>query len=193
MDVRIEAPFMSMLGCSTPQWLTDSITGSEVVGGFLARFFIYESTMHVPWVVKFPRNEFAGQRVDQPASLVDAYPTFLHGLGLSRRHWPPGLQGESRYRAARVGGPPSSAPLYMESMTPRNQFGWSDLRAIFNGRWKLIEAPTPELYDLQNDPRESRNLFADQGALGKRTASRSSLNPASTTRAAWASGVNTSP
>ena len=131
-------------------------------------FFIYESTMHVPWIVKFPHSQFAAQRVDQPASLVDAYPTFLHGLGLSRRHWPPGLQGESRYRAARGGGPSSSAPLYMESLTPRNQFGWSDLRSVFNGRWKLIEAPTPELYDLKDDARETRNLFADQEALGKR-------------------------
>ncbi len=131
-------------------------------------FFIYESTMHVPWIVKFPHNRFAAQRVDQPASLVDAFPTFLHGLGLGRRHWPEGLQGQSRYRAARGGSFASSGPNYMESLTPRNQFGWSDLRSITNGRWKLIEAPHPELYDLHNDPGETRNLFPVQEAMGKR-------------------------
>lgn len=130
-------------------------------------FFVYESTMHVPWIVKFPHNRFAGQRVEEPVSLVDAFPTLLHGLGMNRRHWPAGLQGESRYRAASGDGQPSTALLYMESLTPRNQFGWSDLRAILRGRWKLIEAPNPELYDLQSDPSESRNLFGDQAALGK--------------------------
>lgn len=47
----------------------------------------------------------------------------------------------------------------MESVIPRNDFGWSDLRAIQQGRFKMIEAPLPELYDLDADPSEGVSLF----------------------------------
>ncbi len=50
---RIEEPFMSLLGCSTPDWLADSIKGAEVAGGFLARFLIYESDVR-PSTARIP-------------------------------------------------------------------------------------------------------------------------------------------
>src|SRR5512143_1311416 len=36
------------------------------------------------------------------------------------------------------------------------------LRAPRDGRYKLIDAPRPELYDLATDPGELRNLYAEQ-------------------------------
>jgi choline-sulfatase len=42
---------------------------------------------------------------------------------------------------------------------PLLHFGWSDLRVLRDGRWKYIEAPRPELYDLVTDPAEQRNLI----------------------------------
>jgi len=51
---------------------------------------------------------------------------------------------------------------------PLHHFGWSDLRALRQGRYKLIAAPRPELYDLQDDPREEHNVFADRKPLGDR-------------------------
>ncbi len=42
--------------------------------------------------------------------------------------------------------------------TPLVHFGWSDLRAVRDGRWKYILAPRPELYDLETDPGERDNL-----------------------------------
>ena len=41
---------------------------------------------------------------------------------------------------------------------PLLQYGWSDLRAVRDGRWKYILAPKPELYDLDRDPGELHNL-----------------------------------
>ena len=49
---------------------------------------------------------------------------------------------------------------YAEAVYPRYHFGWSDLRALRAGRYKYIEAPRPELYDLEQDPRETTNIFA---------------------------------
>ena len=41
---------------------------------------------------------------------------------------------------------------YSESMYPLHHYGWSDLRALRAGRYKVIDAPRPELYDLDRDP-----------------------------------------
>jgi tetratricopeptide (TPR) repeat protein len=57
---------------------------------------------------------------------------------------------------------------YAEAVYPLHHFGWSDLRALRQGRYKLIAAPRPELYDLQEDPMEATNLFAARKALGDR-------------------------
>ncbi len=57
---------------------------------------------------------------------------------------------------------------YAEAVYPLHHFGWSDLRALRQGRYKLIAAPRPELYDLQDDPTETTNLFAARKALGDR-------------------------
>ena len=48
---------------------------------------------------------------------------------------------------------------YAEAMYPLHHFGWSDLRALRSGRYKVIDAPRPELYDLDRDPKESTNIF----------------------------------
>jgi tetratricopeptide (TPR) repeat protein len=53
-------------------------------------------------------------------------------------------------------------------MYPLHHYGWSDLHALRSGRYKVIDAPRPELYDVDRDPKETTNLFADRRALGDR-------------------------
>ena len=48
---------------------------------------------------------------------------------------------------------------YSESMYPLHHYGWSDLRALRAGRYKVIDAPRPELYDIEEDPKEAANLY----------------------------------
>ena len=50
---------------------------------------------------------------------------------------------------------------YSEAMYPLHHYGWSDLRALRSGRYKVIDAPRPELYDIDSDPRETTNLFPE--------------------------------
>src|SRR5262249_53882200 len=57
---------------------------------------------------------------------------------------------------------------YSEAIYPRFHFGWSDLRALTAGRYKFVAAPRPELYDLQQDPRETKNIYSERQALGDR-------------------------
>src|SRR5262249_50083437 len=56
---------------------------------------------------------------------------------------------------------------YAESLVPLLHFGWSDLRVVREGRFKYIQAPRPELYDLASDPAERTNLLAAQPARGE--------------------------
>ena len=57
---------------------------------------------------------------------------------------------------------------YSEAIYPRFHFGWSDLRALTSGRFKYVAAPQPELYDLQQDPGETHNIYPERQALGDR-------------------------
>jgi tetratricopeptide (TPR) repeat protein len=68
------------------------------------------------------------------------------------------LPGRS-LRGAMAGG---AAPggLYAESLAPQQEFGWSDLRSWREGSMKYIRAPRPELYDVDADPGETRDVAA---------------------------------
>jgi tetratricopeptide (TPR) repeat protein len=53
-------------------------------------------------------------------------------------------------------------PIYSETLYPRIHLGWSDLRSLIDGRYHYIEGPSPELYDLERDPGEARNLITTE-------------------------------
>lgn len=115
-------------------------------------FFIYESTIRIPLIVSGPG--IAPGVVSTPARIVDVAPTLLNVASVRA---PSDVQGKD-LRAALPASQDDS--LYAESFYPRHHYGWSDLRSISDGRFKYIEAPRPELYDLHTDPGEMRDLFA---------------------------------
>jgi tetratricopeptide (TPR) repeat protein len=59
----------------------------------------------------------------------------------------------------------SPREVYSESLYARNHFGCSSLRSLRLGRYKYIEAPKPEFYDLQADPGEQHNLYFQQSSM----------------------------
>src|SRR5205814_5885169 len=59
----------------------------------------------------------------------------------------------------------SEVPAYSETFYPFSSFGWSPLRSLLTSKYQYIDAPKPELYDLQNDPGEQHNLAEQQAAL----------------------------
>ena len=119
-------------------------------------FFVYQSTLAVPFLVRGPGVP-AGGRLEVTARSVDVFPTVMELLGVSlpadRK-----LAGRSLAAALRGSEAPVEAASYAESLTPLLHFGWSDLRVLREGRWKYIQAPRPELYDLQTDPGEARDV-----------------------------------
>ena len=121
--------------------------------------FVYDVTLHVPLVLVGP-GIAAGGRVPTPVALVDLAAT-LAGLAGA----PPRMPGRSLFDATK-----SDRPIYAETMAPRLDFGWSELRSIREGRYKLIRAPRPELYDVEADPGETRDLFRAQPETAGRLA-----------------------
>jgi choline-sulfatase len=118
-------------------------------------YFVYQSTLHVPLILHWPAGSkrLPSGRVDEPASLLDVAPTILDALSLPRAT---DMRGRSLI-AGKVAG-----EIYSESLYARNHFGCAALRALRSGRYKYIDAPNPELYDLSSDPLESRNLYSTE-------------------------------
>jgi choline-sulfatase len=142
--------------------------------------FAYDTTLRVPLVFSGAGVPGDGRVVPSPVGLVDIAPTVLALLGQ------PAIAGDGvDLRDLIDGKPVGSRALYAESFAPLVDFGWSPLRALREGRWKYIAAPRAELYDLEADPEETRNVLAEQTATAAPLAARiDAISPASLTPAA---------
>jgi arylsulfatase A-like enzyme/Flp pilus assembly protein TadD len=113
---------------------------------------IYDSTVRIPLIFFSPAALPRGAVVDdRVVSIVDVAPTVLDLLGLP----PEAPDGVSLLRA----GSRADRAVYVESLVPRLQRGWSELRGLRRRADAFIEAPTPEYYDVAADPGELVNRF----------------------------------
>jgi len=117
-------------------------------------FFVYDATVHVPLIVRTPWGDH-GRSSAQVAS-VDVMPTLLDLAGLAPE---PGVDGRSLARLVLAPAAEAGGRAYSETYFPRFHYGWQHLRAMRDGTWKYIEAPTPELYDIRADPGETKNVY----------------------------------
>lgn len=126
-------------------------------------FFVYESAMRVPLIVRVPGRSITPGRVTQPVRSVDIMPTVLDLVGAA-----PTQPVEGVSLVPLMTGQVRELPLeaYGEAMYPLHHYGWSELTALRSDRYKLIDAPRPELYDLERDPHELTNLFETRRSVG---------------------------
>ena len=120
-------------------------------------FFLYREAVHVPLVVRLPGGAGSGKRVRGVVAQVDLPATLLDLAGLSAD----GMDGRSQ-RLAIGTGAGSAAPVYAETFFPRYHFGWSELLAVTDDRYRYIHAPRPELYDRKSDPAERTSLASQK-------------------------------
>jgi choline-sulfatase len=125
--------------------------------------FAYETTLRVPLVIaQLPAasEEVAarvGTVVDAPARHIDILPTVAELIGLEA---PSGLPGRSLIGMERGD---DEVQTYFEAMSPMLTRGWAPLRGVIADGHKYIQVPIEEVYDLRTDPREQRNLAAEEG------------------------------
>ena len=125
--------------------------------------FLYDSTTHVPLLVKLPGRSNSGKVVEAQVRTTDILPTVLDLLKIP----PPGpasasLDGES-LKPYFAGSETASRAAFGETDYPL-RFGWAPLRSVRAEGFKLIEAPRPELYDLHADPGELKNSYEASNA-----------------------------
>lgn len=120
-------------------------------------FFVYDATVRIPLVVAGPG--VPAKQVDDVVRIVDVMPTILDALGIAP---PAAVQGRSLRPV--WNGERLDLFALAETFYPRYHYGWSDLQTIADGRYKFIAAPHRELYDLRDDPGETRNIAAANAA-----------------------------
>jgi len=131
-------------------------------GEYTHGYFIYDTTLLVPLIIKPPvGSAITPRQIDSPVRTIDIAPTVLQFLGIAP---PSSIQGSGLLSLMSGKTTTSStSAAYCESYYP-NEFGWSPLRALRSGRFKYIDAPKPELYDLVADPEETHNLYQTKQA-----------------------------
>ena len=144
-------------------------------GGWQHDQSVYQELLHVPLIVRFPGDEFAGTRVEQSVSLVDLVPTILdfvgaeaEGVRLSGRSLMPLVRGEADTPGPQVVGMRNNQRKFYRPY--KEQRGDVNI-AVRDGRWKgilNIEPGTFELYDLEQDPGEQVNVAAEEPELSDR-------------------------
>jgi len=113
---------------------------------------IYESTMRVPLIISC-QGLFRGPYVvdDVVVSVADIFPTVLDLLGIEDTTPRDGV-------SLLIARADRDRMIYMETLAPYLDNGWSPLYGIRRHGDKYILAPNPEYYDLRSDPGESNNL-----------------------------------
>jgi len=114
-------------------------------------FFLYESALAVPFILKAPG--LAPSVVSERAGLIDVAPTLA---GLAGLRFDDSVQG----RDLNLTGESSPADYFIESVTANRYYDTNTLVGLVSRNWKYIHTTRPELYDLDADPNESDNVVA---------------------------------
>jgi arylsulfatase A-like enzyme len=127
--------------------------------------WLYEGGIRVPTIVRWPAITAEGSTCSTPICSIDYFPTFLEVAALPADSENL-LDGTSIVPLLR-GGKIESRALYWDYPHYGNQ-GGSPGSVIRDGRWKLVEwhdERTVELYDLEADPGEKRDLAREHEDL----------------------------
>jgi len=135
------------------------------------RRLAYEPSTHIPLIVRYPGVVPAGVRPNALASNVDIAPTMLELGGAAV---PATMDGRSLLRAWRNDSTTIRDDLLIEfySDTEFPRVKGMGYKAVRTDRYKYIRYDAlrgmDELYDLQADPYELRNLLPDRAPAGVR-------------------------
>ena len=132
--------------------------------GLIDKRVAYETSIRVPMLMHCPELFSGGTVVDEVVANIDVAPTVLEAMGLEK---PPHMDGQSMLALGRGEEIPWRDYFlyvyYWEKNFPHSPTQF----ALRGDRFKYITYyglwDTDELYDLVNDPGETRNLLYEEG------------------------------
>jgi arylsulfatase A-like enzyme len=132
--------------------------------GFYNKMWMYEQSLHMPLIVRYPKEISSGVVNDDIVTNIDFAPTFLDYAGVTR---PPDMQGES-LRPLLGGRRPDDwrRAMYYHYY---GDYGVAPHYGIRMRRYKLIHFYSTgewELFDLNKDPNELTNRCNDPEYAG---------------------------
>ncbi len=125
---------------------------------------MYEESLRIPLIIRYPEKLEAGRRIPQLVSTLDLAPTLVEAGGLEP---PKTMLGASLAPLFENETAPWRDRLLYEYFQERERGpGVPTMLGVRTERWKYVHYPDlpndiGELYDLEADPYELRNLFAD--------------------------------
>lgn len=136
--------------------------------GWFDKRWMYEESFRMPLVMRWPGVIKPGTTVSQLTQNIDFAPTFLQAAGLPV---PGEIQGASLLPLLKDAGSPWRDALYYHyynhggnKLEPRGEHGVPRHHGVRTDRYKLIHYYTSdewELFDLEKDPQEMHNEYAN--------------------------------
>jgi arylsulfatase A-like enzyme len=150
--------FLSDNGCGAYIGVKDLAAQGHKVSGPLRGYKgdVWEGGHRTPFIIRYPGVTKPGSVCDELVHQADIMAT-LSEIFNTRI---PDNAGEDSF---------SLLPLLKGSLNPIRESAivcrWDGLQAIRYGKWKLVFNPEPELYNLENDIGETKNLAAENREL----------------------------
>jgi len=120
----------------------------------------FSTAFRIPFIVSAPNLKVQGLETDALVSSVDLVPTILDLAGIEIPEY---MQGTSMADWTTEGDGPKQPYIYLGLHNNKN--AW---RAVWDGKYMLSMLDYKLFYDLEKDPFETNNLFANPDSEEKR-------------------------
>ena len=124
-------------------------------------YTLYDAVLKVPLILRGPGIP-AARRVREVVSAIDLAPTILARAGLAPLEHADGRDLSPLWEAEHGF---EGRPAYAETLATQLDHGWAPLFALRTDRHLYVRAPRAELYEVQQDPRQLRNLLDDPSQI----------------------------
>jgi len=151
---------LGLAGDTCVVWMSDHGTYLNEHGHILTKTCEYDEVTRTVLMIRTPNGEIAGQRLDELVQPADLAPTVVDLAGITS---PGRMQGKSfapllRGQECHVREVAISSPGIANVRSKTHPI------VAHDRSWALIDRPDPdgrELYDVQNDPKQTRNVAAE--------------------------------
>ena len=138
--------------------------------GHSQKWTFYDCVTRVPMIVWSPARFTGGQAIEDLYSWIDLAPTIFAIAGLAP---PAGFEGISMLPALHGSAAATGREYVFCEQSREDLMGleWDFMTMVRDSRWKLVallDSCEGQLFDLENDPGETRNLWSDSAVADQK-------------------------